>query len=94
MQTDNNKLPEEERLSLEPEAFIASLPPEELMLIRIRDELYEKSWDNMRTDLNNRLQGRAYIFKLVSRIEHDLQAVDFLEKYEKAKGVDLGAYCN
>jgi hypothetical protein len=80
-----------ERLSQEPEDFIASLAPEERMLLRIRDELYEGSWETMRLDLENRLHGKPYIFKLVSRIEHDLQALDLLSAYEKRHGIDLAA---
>ena len=56
--------PTDERLELEPEAFIEALLPEERMLIRIRDELYEGSWETMRHDLENRLAGKPYIFKL------------------------------
>ncbi|MHC4873920.1 MAG: hypothetical protein ACYTFY_18890 [Planctomycetota bacterium] len=88
---DNNQLTNEERLELSIEEFMQSLTPEEEMLIRIRDELYEASWDNMKRDLENRLQGRAFIFKLVSRIEHDLQAVELLEKFEKLNDIDLGS---
>jgi hypothetical protein len=82
---------DDDRLALDPEAFLASLQPEEEMLLRIRDELYEGSWETMRRDLQNRLAGKPYIFKLVSRIEHDLQAVALLARYEREHDVDLGA---
>ena len=80
----------DKRFALEPAAFYQALEPEEQMLVRIRDELYEGSWDKMRHDLNNRLNGRPYLFKLVSRIEHDLQRVDVLEAYEQERKIDLG----
>lgn len=80
----------DERMSLSPEAFARALPPDERMLIRIRDELYEGSWDTMRRDLENRLAGKPYIFKLVSRIEHDLEAVLLLAEFERKHEVDLG----
>jgi hypothetical protein len=82
----------EGRMELEPEKFVAILSSEEKMLIKIRDELYEGSWDNMKQDLENRLAGKPYIFKLVSRIEHDLQAVEILMQYERQKGVNLADF--
>jgi hypothetical protein len=82
----------EGRMKLEPEKFAAILSSEEKMLIKIRDELYEGSWDYMKQDLENRLAGKPYIFKLVSRIEHDLQAVEMLMQYEKQKGVNLADF--
>ncbi len=82
--------PTDERLALEPEAFIKVILPEERMLIRIRDELYEGSWETMRHDLENRLAGKPYIFKLVSRIEHDLESVSLLAQFERQHNVDLG----
>lgn len=81
---------EDQRLALPVEDFVAALTAEEQMLIRIRDELYEGSWEVMRLDLENRLAGKPYIFKLVSRIEHDLAALDLLSAYEKKHDVDLG----
>jgi len=85
---------DDERLKLSPEAFVSALTQEERMLIRIRDELYEGSWDTMRHDLRNRLTGKPYIFKLVSRIEHDLQATDLLAAYEEQEAIDLGEVLN
>ncbi|GEM_PF-3321387 len=82
-------LSDDERMILEPAAFVAALRPEEAMLIRIRDELYDGSWKSMRRDLNNRLKGRPYIFKLVNRIEQDLAAVGRLCAYEENWNVDL-----
>lgn len=84
--------PDDERLALPPEAFVAALTSEERMLIQIRDELYEGSWETMRLDLNNRLAGKPYIFKLVSRIEHDLQGVALLAAYEAQHRIDLGQF--
>jgi hypothetical protein len=80
---------DDSRFLLEPAEFLSSLTPEEAMLVRIRDELCEGSWEAMQHDLQNRLAGRPYIFKLVSRIEHDLAAVRLLSAYEAARGVNL-----
>ncbi|MFH0910368.1 MAG: hypothetical protein V1918_02510 [Planctomycetota bacterium] len=80
---------EDPRFAFPPAEFLASLTTEEAMLIRIRDELYDGSWANMQMDLQNRLSGRPYIFKLVSRIEHDLGAVRLLSLYESTRGINL-----
>jgi hypothetical protein len=85
-----NQPDDADRLALAPEAFVRSLRPEETMLVRLRDELYDNSWEAMRRDLENRLSGKPYLFKLVSRIEQDLQGVDLLERYERENDVDLG----
>ncbi len=72
--------------------FCESLSEEETMLVTLRDELYAGSWDKMRQDLADRLQGRPYIFKLVNRIEEDLQRIDKLHGYENEHGVNLADY--
>lgn len=59
------------------------------MLITLRDELYGGSWERMIKDLNDRLKGRPYIFKLVNRIKEDLKRIAKLQAYEKKHGVNL-----
>ncbi len=56
------------------------LNPEDRMLILLRDELYEGRWDLLRQDLRDRLAGRPFVFKLVSRIQDDLRRIDRLER--------------
>ncbi len=72
--------------------FYQSLSEEETMLITLRDELYAGSWDRMAQDLQDRLQGKPYIFKLVHRIEEDLQRIEKLRGYEDEHSVDLADY--
>lgn len=72
--------------------FYQSLSEEETMLITLRDELYTGSWDSMAQDLQDRLQGKPYIFKLVHRIEEDLQRIEKLRGYEDEHSVDLADY--
>jgi hypothetical protein len=74
------------------EEFVKSLTSEERLLITLRDELYSGSWRNLKQDLNDRLQGKPYIFKLSSRIEEDLKRIDKLEKYEQENKVNLARY--
>lgn len=62
------------------------------MLLTLRDELYGGQWDRMVKDLNDRLKGRPYIFKLVERIKDDLQRVEKLQDYEKKHGINLADF--
>jgi hypothetical protein len=72
--------------------FADALSPEEKMLVMLREELYEGSWDDMIADLRNRLEGKPYIFKLASRIEADLERIERLKNYEEKNNVNLGEY--
>ena len=72
--------------------FVEGLSEEEIMLLRLRDELYEGRWDDMLADLNDRLQGKPYVFKLAHRIQDDIQRIERLSRFEKQHGVDLAEY--
>jgi hypothetical protein len=74
------------------QAYYSALQQEEKMLLILRDELYAGSWDRMRTDLQNRLAGKPYIFKLVHRIEEDLGRISKLEGYEAKHGINLADF--
>ncbi len=68
------------------------LTSEERMLVVLKRELYEGSWDEMAADLRVRLGGGPYIFKLAHRIEDDLERIDRLRSFEQRCGVDLSDY--
>jgi len=72
--------------------FVASLSEEEIMLLRLRDELYEGRWDAMLADLNDRLQGKPYVFKLAHRIQDDIERIERLSRFERQHAVDLAKY--
>ncbi|MBI4713006.1 MAG: hypothetical protein HY762_06880 [Planctomycetes bacterium] len=72
--------------------YYESLSSEEKMLITLRDELYGGQWDRMLKDLNDRLKGRPYIFKLVNRIKDDVRRIEKLQEYEKKYGINLADY--
>ena len=72
--------------------FIQRLTREERMLVVLKQELYEGSWDDMTADLQARLEGRPYIFKLVNRIAEDLERIARLRRFEETHDVDLGQY--
>lgn len=72
--------------------FAAGLSGGESLLITLRDELYEGSWDNMLQDLRDRLEQRPYVFKLSSRIESDIAAIEKLMAYERTNKINLRDY--
>lgn len=72
--------------------FVAGLGEEEIMLLRLRDELYGGRWDAMLADLNDRLQGKPYVFKLAHRIQDDIERIERLNRFERQHNVDLAKY--
>ena len=72
--------------------LLRELGTKEWMLVRLRDQLYGGLWGEMRTDLECRRRGEPYIFKLVNRIEEDLERIARLEAIEGQWGVDLGKH--
>jgi len=74
------------------EQFVAGLAEEEVMLLRLRDELYDGRWDAMLADLNDRLQGKPYVFKLAHRIQDDIERIERLNRFERQANVNLADY--
>ncbi len=72
--------------------FVMGMTPEERMLITLRDELYGGGWEEMQTDLEERLAGRPYVFKLASRIEDDLTRIRRMRAVEDENDVNLTDY--
>lgn len=72
--------------------FVRELTAEEIMLVTLRDELYEGRWEEMQTDLEERLQGRPYVFKLASRIEDDLARIKKMRAFEEGYQLNLGEF--
>ena len=72
--------------------FVEGMTDEERMLVVLKRELYEGSWEEMVADLRARLEGRPYIFKLAHRIADDLERIDRLTQFEKESGVDLADF--
>jgi hypothetical protein len=78
-----------EELRQKVQQFVGSLTREERMLVVLKRELYEGDWDEMVADLQARLEGRPYIFKLAHRITDDLERISRLRQFEQSSGVDL-----
>ncbi|MCE5328622.1 MAG: hypothetical protein LLG01_19640 [Planctomycetaceae bacterium] len=72
--------------------FVAVATVEERMLLVLKRELYQGSWDEMTADLQARLEGRPYIFKLAHRIGEDLERIARLRQWETLHEVDLSDY--
>ena len=72
--------------------FVASLGEEEIMLLRLRDELYEGRWDAMLADLNDRLQGKPFVFQLAHRIQDDIERIERLNRFERQYNVNLAKH--
>lgn len=83
MTGDASDVPEEVR------QFVRGMSSEERMLVVLKAELYDGSWDEMVADLQARLDGRPYIFKLAHRITEDLERIRRLREFEESHGVDL-----
>lgn len=71
--------------------FVESLTREERVLVLLRDQLYDGSWDDLELDLRARKERKPSIFKLNTRIEEDLERIVRLKDFEQARGIDLGA---
>ncbi|MBM4016745.1 MAG: hypothetical protein FJ288_00205 [Planctomycetes bacterium] len=72
--------------------FVATLGEEEIMLLRLRDELYGGRWDAMLADLNDRLQGKPFVFKLAHRIQDDIERIERLNRFERQHSVNLAKF--
>ena len=72
--------------------YINALSDEHRMLVLLKGQLYGGSFEPMLNDLQNRLDGKPYIFKLVNRINDDIERIKELMAFEDEHGVDLAEY--
>lgn len=72
--------------------FTRSLDEPSRLLLAVRDELYGRDWDLLLQDLEDRLRGRPYIFRLASRIEDDLDRIRRMREFETSRQVNLADY--
>jgi len=86
---------EERRRGPEPQAvddYVRRLSEEHKMLVALKAQLYGGSWEPMLDDLRNRLTGKPYIFKLVHRIQDDIERIEEMRKFEAEHKIDLAEY--
>jgi hypothetical protein len=69
--------------------YVNRLSEEHKMLVALKAQLYGGSWEPMLDDLRNRLAGKPYIFKLVHRIQDDIERIEEMRQFEAAHRVDL-----
>jgi len=72
--------------------FVNGLSDEHRMLIVLKAQLYDGTWEPMLDDLQNRLAGKPYIFKLASRIKDDIERIEQMQKFETEHNIDLADY--
>ncbi|MFC1737826.1 hypothetical protein ACFL1G_02110 [Planctomycetota bacterium] len=72
--------------------FVDGLSEEHRMLVVLKTRLYDGDWEPMIDDLRNRLSGKPYIFKLVNRIQDDIERIEQMQKFEAEKQIDLGDF--
>ncbi len=72
--------------------FVDGLSDEQRMLVVLKAQLYDGMWEPMLDDLRNRLEGKPYIFKLVSRIKDDIERIEEMQKFEAEHNIDLADY--
>lgn len=70
-------------------SWVSALDTECRMLIVLRDELYRGRWEEMLSDLEERLKGDPYLFKLVNRIRQDIERIKRFRGYENGHGINL-----
>jgi len=72
--------------------FVARLGDEHRMLVILKAQLYGGTWEPMLDDLQNRLVGKPYIFKLANRIKDDIERIELMRGFEQEYNVDLTEY--
>ncbi|MFA5238716.1 MAG: hypothetical protein WC476_03270 [Phycisphaerae bacterium] len=72
--------------------FVKGLSEEHRMLIVLKTQLYDGTWEPMLDDLRNRLTGKPYIFKLANRIQDDIERIEQMEGFEAEHKIDLAEY--
>jgi hypothetical protein len=72
-------------------AFAEGLTKEDRLLVAIRDELYEGSWEELLGDLDARMNRKPFVLKLKTRLEEDTARVAKLRAFEREHSVDLKA---
>jgi len=72
--------------------FVNGLSNEHRMLIVLKAQLYDGTWEPMLDDLRNRLAGKPYIFKLANRIKDDVERIEQMQKFEAEHNIDLADY--
>lgn len=90
----HNKKMSQGRDSIDPvvRGFLDILDEKHRMLVVLRTQLYGDRWEPMLEDLQNRLEGKPYIFKLVNRIKDDIERIERMRSFELEHQIKLSDY--
>ena len=72
--------------------FVDGLSNEHRMLLVLKAQLYDGAWEPMLDDLQNRLAGKPYIFKLANRIQDDIERIEQMRSFETDRNINLADY--
>ncbi len=72
--------------------FVDGLSDEHRMLVVLKAQLYDGTWEPMLDDLRNRLAGKPYIFKLANRIQDDIRRIEEMQEFEAEHNIDMADY--
>ena len=86
---ENDNAFESKAVPKEVNDFVSNLSEEQKMLVVLKRQLYGGSWMPMLEDLQNRLIGKPYIFKLANRIQDDIERIQVLSNFEEKHNIDL-----
>ena len=87
--SENSDRGVETSVSKEVSDFVAGLSDEHRMLVVLKAQLYGGIWEPMLDDLQNRLAGKPYIFKLANRIKDDIERIEQMRDFEQEHNIDL-----
>ncbi len=90
--SDNSDSGVETSVSKAVSDFVAGLGDERRMLVILKAQLYAGKWEPMLDDLQNRLAGKPYIFKLANRIKDDIERIKQMREFEQEHNVDLAEF--
>jgi hypothetical protein len=90
----DSKKPSEQREFLDPavQGFLDILDDKHRMLVVLKTQLYGDRWEPMLEDLQNRLEGKPYIFKLVNRIKDDIERIQQMRSFEAEHNMKLSDF--
>ncbi len=90
--SENSVKSSQTSVSKEISDYVDRLSNEHRMLVILKAQLYDGTWESMLDDLKNRLTGKPYIFKLANRINDDIVRIEELQKFEAKHNIDLADY--
>ncbi len=90
--TENSDKGSETAVSKVVSDFVNGLSDEHRMLVVLKAQLYDGTWEPMLDDLRNRLAGKPYIFKLANRIKDDIERIERMQEFEAEHNIDMADY--